>query len=104
MNRKLLNTGLLVLATSLVLSACAAPTPTAAPAKPTEAPNPAQPAAPAPSGKVLMFSTQANNVNESEALRKQVLAGAKPEVELVTDASGPFVDKLTAENKALMMR
>lgn len=100
MNRKLLNTGLLALATSLVLSACAAPTPTAAPAKPTEAAKPAQPAAAAPSGKVLMFSTQANNVNESEALRKQVLAGSKNEVELVTDASGPFVDKLTAENKA----
>jgi multiple sugar transport system substrate-binding protein len=101
------NAGMLMVSVSLLLGACGAPAAPAAPAA-TEAPAKAAPAAteapakaaPATGGKILFLSTQANNVNESEALRKQVLAGSAVEVELVTSAGGPFVDKLQAESQA----
>ncbi len=87
---------------SLALAACAqAAAPTAVPAKPAEPAKPAATTAPAaPAGKVFFYSTQGNTVNEAEALRKQVLNAYKGEVELVTEASGPFLDKIAAEAKA----
>ena len=103
MNPKLAKLLSLTGALSLALSACAAAAPaapTAAPAKPTEAAKPAATTAPATAGKVFFYSTQGNTVNEAEAIRKQVLNTFKGEVELVTEASGPFLDKIAAENKA----
>ena len=103
MNPKLAKLLSLTGALSLALSACTAaapPAPTAAPAKPTEAAKPAATTAPATAGKVFFYSTQGNTVNEAEALRKQVLNTFKGEVELVTEAGGPFLDKIIAENKA----
>ena len=103
MNPKLAKLLSLTGALSLALSACAAAAPaapTAAPAKPTEAAKPAATPLPATAGKVFFYSTQGNTVNEAEAIRKQVLNTFKGEVELVTEASGPFLDKIAAENKA----
>jgi len=103
MNPKLAKLLSLTGALSLALSACTAaapPAPTAVPAKPTEAAKPAATTAPATAGKVFFYSTQGNTVNEAEALRKQVLNTFKGEVELVTEAGGPFLDKIIAENKA----
>jgi multiple sugar transport system substrate-binding protein len=48
----------------------------------------------------VMLSTQFNNVTESEAVRKQILAGFTiANVDYVGSEAGPFVDRITAETK-----
>ena len=48
----------------------------------------------------VMLSTQFNNVTESEAVRKEILAGFKiANVDYVGSEAGPFVDRITAETK-----
>jgi len=62
---------------------------------------------PAPSGSgaissepFVMLSTQFNTVTESEAVRKQILAGfTVAPVDFLGSAAGPFVDRITAETK-----
>lgn len=53
-----------------------------------------------PSDPFVMLSTQFNTVTESEAIRKQVLAGfTVAPVDFLGAAAGPFVDRITAETK-----
>ncbi len=48
----------------------------------------------------VMLSTQFNTVTESEAVRKQILAGfTVAPVDFLGAAAGPFVDRITAETK-----
>jgi multiple sugar transport system substrate-binding protein len=48
----------------------------------------------------VMLSTQFNTVTESEAVRKQILAGfTVAPVDFLGSAAGPFVDRITAETK-----
>jgi len=48
----------------------------------------------------VMLSTQFNTVTESEAVRKQILAGFTiAPVDFLGSAAGPFVDRITAETK-----
>jgi multiple sugar transport system substrate-binding protein len=48
----------------------------------------------------VMLSTQFNTVTESEAVRKQILAGFTiAPVDFLGAAAGPFVDRITAETK-----
>jgi multiple sugar transport system substrate-binding protein len=48
----------------------------------------------------VMLSTQFNTVTESEAVRKQILAGFTiAPVDYLGSAAGPFVDRITAETK-----
>src|SRR5258708_30799557 len=48
----------------------------------------------------VMLSTQFNTVTESEAVRKQILAGFTiPPVDFLGSAAGPFVDRITSETK-----
>jgi multiple sugar transport system substrate-binding protein len=64
-------------------------------------------ATPTPSGSgaisnepFVMLSTQFNTVTESEAVRKQILAGFTiAPVDFLGAAAGPFVDRITAETK-----
>jgi multiple sugar transport system substrate-binding protein len=64
-------------------------------------------ATPTPSGSgaisnepFVMLSTQFNTVTESEAVRKQILAGfTVAPVDFLGSAAGPFVDRITAETK-----
>ena len=64
-------------------------------------------ATPTPSGSgaissepFVMLSTQFNTVTESEAVRKQILAGfTVAPVDFLGAAAGPFVDRITAETK-----
>src|SRR5687768_15253595 len=52
-------------------------------------------------GEVLLFSTQFNPVEESDAIRTQVLADFAGEAEFVPAATeGEFVDRVTAESQA----
>src|SRR5206468_12822960 len=59
--------------------------------------------APTPSGGIssepfVMLSTQFNTVTESEAVRKQILAGFTiAPVDYLGSTAGPFVDRITAE-------
>jgi multiple sugar transport system substrate-binding protein len=79
----------LALAISLVATACGA----------------SPSAQPSGSGAVssepfVMLSTQFNTVTESEAVRKQILAGFTiAPVDFLGSAAGPFVDRITAETK-----
>ena len=62
---------------------------------------------PSPSGSgaissepFVMLSTQFNTVTESEAVRKQILAGfTVAPVDFLGSTAGPFVDRITAETK-----
>ncbi len=64
-------------------------------------------ATPTPSGSgavssdpFVMLSTQFNNVTESEAVRKQILAGFTiANVDYLGSAAGPFTDRILAETK-----
>jgi multiple sugar transport system substrate-binding protein len=64
-------------------------------------------ATPTPSGSgaissepFVMLSTQFNTVTESEAVRKQILAGFTiANVDYLGSAAGPFTDRITAETK-----
>ena len=64
-------------------------------------------ATPTPSGSgaisnepFVMLSTQFNTVTESEAVRKQILAGfTVAPVDFLGSTAGPFVDRITAETK-----
>ena len=48
----------------------------------------------------VMLSTQFNTVTESEAVRRQILAGfTVAPVDFLGSAAGPFVDRITAETK-----
>jgi multiple sugar transport system substrate-binding protein len=48
----------------------------------------------------VMLSTQFNNVTESEAVRKEILAGFTiANVDYLGSEAGPFVDRITAETK-----
>jgi multiple sugar transport system substrate-binding protein len=48
----------------------------------------------------VMLSTQFNTVTESEAVRKQILAGfTTANVDFLGSAAGPFVDRIVAETK-----
>ncbi len=115
MNARFVFLALLVLA--LVAISCApAPTPAPTAAPPTAAPKPAatQPpaattaptavpptATAAPAGPVVMLSTQLTPIEEQEKMRKVILANftaGKPE--FISDAEGPFMDRLRSEQKA----
>ena len=66
---------------------------------------PSSTATPSGSGAIssepfVMLSTQFNTVTESEAVRKQILAGFTiAPVDFLGSAAGPFVDRITAETK-----
>lgn len=103
-----------LLAGTLVLSACAPASQPAAPApavKPTDAPKPAAgaaataaPAAAAPatkvSGTVVFFSNQFKPVEEAEKMRNLILKEAPVQVEYIPEDPGPFNDRINAEQKA----
>lgn len=115
-----------LLALGVLLVACVAPTseptkapppaaptavptvaPTAVPATkppattaPTAVPPTAAPTA-APAGPVIFLATQLTPVEEQEKMRKTILKDfTAAKVEFISDAEGPFLDRILAEQKA----
>lgn len=93
---------------SVLMGACAVP-PQPPPAPATEVAITATPMeasaevtqAPAAFGNIVFMSTQANPVEEAEAMRSQILAGfTGGSVEFVPEATGPFADRISAEAAA----
>lgn len=57
--------------------------------------------APATFGSIVFMSTQANPVEEAEAMRSQILAGfTDGSVEFMPEATSPFADRISAEAAA----
>ncbi|MBI5956991.1 MAG: carbohydrate ABC transporter substrate-binding protein [Chloroflexi bacterium] len=92
----------LLLGLAGLVTACG-PTPTPAP---TKAPEPTKPAptpvppTPTPLGPVTFLSTQLRPVEEAEKMRKVILAGFPAKVDFIPEDTGPFTDRILAEQKA----
>ncbi len=92
--------GLFVLGT--IVGACApAPTPAPPPAATTGSQPAAATAAPAVGGSVVFLSTQNTPVEEQEKMRNVILKDfTASKVDFISDAEGPVVDRILAEQKA----